>query len=80
MSPDEVSGLIRNGLDTLEVDVRSDDDTHFTAFIVSTQFEGLRALQRHQLVYRTLGDRVGREIHALSIRAVTPGELQAMQD
>ena len=80
MSPDEVAGLIRSGLDTVEVDVRSDDDTHFSAFVVSPQFEGLRALQRHQLVYRTLGDRVGREIHALSIRAMTPAELQATQD
>ena len=77
MSPDEVANLIRTGLDTLEVDVRSDDDTHFSAYVVSTAFEGLRPLQRHQLVYRALGDLVGREIHALTIRAVTPAELAA---
>jgi len=79
MSPDEVAILIRTGLDTAEVDVRSDDDTHFSAYVVSAEFEGLRQLQRHQLVYRALGDLVGREIHALSIRAETPAERQATQ-
>jgi hypothetical protein len=43
--------------------------------VVSEAFAGLRPLQRHQLVYRTLGARMGAEIHALSIRALTPAEL-----
>lgn len=79
MSPDEVANLIRAGLDTTTVEVRSDDDTHFTAYVVSAEFDGLRSLQRHQLVYRTLGEAVGREIHALSIRALTPAEHQDTQ-
>ena len=40
-------------------------------------FEGLRPLARHQLVYRALGERMGREIHALSIEAYTPQEWAA---
>ena len=55
--------------------VESPDQTHFTARIVSPAFEGLRGVARHQLVYRALGERVGREIHALSIEALTPQEL-----
>jgi stress-induced morphogen len=47
--------------------------------VVSRQFEGKRPLQRHQLVYRALGDRMGGEIHALSLDTRTPAELAAPQ-
>ncbi len=57
--------------------VESDDDVHFAARIVSSAFDGKRPLARHQLVYRTLGERMGREIHALSIEALTPDEAAA---
>ncbi len=77
MDPKEVCRLIEDGLEAAEVDVRSDDGSHFAALVVSDQFEGLRPLQRHQLVYKTLGERVGREIHALTIRALTPAEYAA---
>jgi stress-induced morphogen len=42
--------------------------------IVAAQFEGKRTLQRHQLVYGTLGARMGREIHALTMQVLTPQE------
>ncbi|UCC13380.1 MAG: BolA/IbaG family iron-sulfur metabolism protein [Gammaproteobacteria bacterium] len=74
MHAQEVAKLIEDGLDTTEVDVRSDDGSHFSALVVSDRFVGLRPLQRHQLVYSTLGERVGREIHALSIKALTTAE------
>ncbi len=77
MDPKEVSQLISQGMASAEVDVRSDDGSHFAALVVSDEFEGMRPLQRHQLVYKTLGDRVGREIHALTIRALTPAEYAA---
>lgn len=47
---------------------------HFTVEITSLAFEGLSLVKRHQLVYKALGDYVGREIHAVSIIAKTPGE------
>lgn len=47
---------------------------HYRVAIVSPQFTGLRALARHQLVYRALADMMPREIHALSINAQTPEE------
>lgn len=74
MHPDKVAELIRAGLPGAQVLVRSDDQTHFAARIVSAEFAGKRSIARHQMVYRTLGERVGREIHALSIEALTPEE------
>ena len=77
MTPEQVADLIRTGLPEAQVQVLSDDDTHFEARIVASQFVGLRSLARHQLVYRALGERMGREIHALSIEALTPEEWAA---
>ena len=74
MKPAQVAELIRAALPGADVAVASDDDTHFGARIVSETFNGLRGVARHQLVYRALGERVGREIHALSIEALTPAE------
>lgn len=47
---------------------------HFAALIVSERFQGLSNLARHRLVYASLGDIMPGEIHALSIRALTPDE------
>ncbi|MGC8520480.1 MAG: BolA family protein [Steroidobacteraceae bacterium] len=77
MNPEEVARLIRAGLPGADVRVQSEDQTHFAARIVAEQFTGLRSLARHQLIYRTLGERMGREIHALSIEALTPAEAGA---
>ena len=77
MTPNEIESLIAAGLPGCEVQVRSDDNTHFDAVVVSADFVGKRPLQRHQLVYKTLGDLVGGEIHALSIKALTPDEWAA---
>ena len=59
------------------VKVASDDNTHFEALVVAAEFEGKRPIARHQLVYRCLGKLVGNEIHALSIKALTPDEWRA---
>jgi acid stress-induced BolA-like protein IbaG/YrbA len=77
MTADEVTQLIATGLPEADVRVLTDDDTHFEAIVVASQFEGRRTLQRHQLVYGTLGAQMGREIHALSIQAFTPDEWRA---
>ncbi len=72
MHPEKVAELLRAGLPGALVVVESDDQTHFAARIVSSDFAGKRSIARHQLVYRCLGELVGREIHALSIEARTP--------
>ncbi len=74
MNPEDVARLIRAGLPGAQVRVQSDDNTHFAAHIVAHEFAGKKSLARHQLVYRTLGELMGREIHALSIEALTPEE------
>jgi len=74
MKPAEIEQLIADGLPDCQVQVLSDDDTHFEAVVVSEAFAGKRPLQRHQMVYKTLGDLMGGEIHALSIKALTPEE------
>lgn len=52
---------------------------HFRVRIVSPDFAGLRPLQRHQLVYRALGELMQTDIHALNIVALTPEEAGAEQ-
>ena len=77
MTAQEVTRLIQSGMPGAQVRVLTDDDTHFEAIVVCASFEGRRPIQRHQQVYATLGERMGREIHALSIQAYTPAEWQA---
>lgn len=74
MHPEKVAEMIRAALPGALVRVESDDQTHFAALVVAPQFAGQRSIARHQMVYRALGDLVGREIHALSIEALTPEE------
>jgi len=52
--------------------VLGDDGTHFEALIVSDDFVGKNMVQQHQLVYKALGDRMRAEIHALSMKTLTP--------
>jgi len=75
MNPEQVAQLIRAGLPGADVRVESDDNTHFAARIVAKEFAGKRAIARHQLVYATLGELMGREIHAMSIEALAPEEV-----
>ena len=52
------------------------DGQHFEALIVSSAFEGKSRVARHQLVYAALGERMKSEIHALSMRTLTPAEYE----
>jgi acid stress-induced BolA-like protein IbaG/YrbA len=74
MTPAEIQQLIEGHLPECTAQVASDDLTHYEATVISSAFTGKRALQRHQLVYAALGEKMGREIHALSIAAYTPDE------
>jgi acid stress-induced BolA-like protein IbaG/YrbA len=77
MTADEVQQKIQAALPGATVRVRSDDNVHFEALVVAPQFAGLRTLKRHQLVYASLGEAVGGEIHALSLETPTPEEWAA---
>jgi acid stress-induced BolA-like protein IbaG/YrbA len=74
MSPADITQHIEAALPGATVRVASDDGVHFAALVVAPQFEGLRRLERHQLVYRALGNAVGGAIHALSLDTPTPDE------
>jgi len=54
------------------------DGHHFETLIVSAAFEGCSRIERHRLVYAALGDRMRQEIHALSMRTLTPQEADAV--
>jgi len=75
-TPDAVRQYILAGLACEHIDV-SGDGQHFEALIVSPDFAGLRLVQRHQMVYRALGERMRAEIHALSMKTLTPQEWSA---
>jgi acid stress-induced BolA-like protein IbaG/YrbA len=72
-SPDDVKRYIANGLVCEHLEVQG-DGRHFDAVIVSSAFDGKSRVQRHQLVYAALGDRMRAEVHALSMKTLTPAE------
>lgn len=75
-TPEQVRQYIADHLPCEHIEV-SGDGSHFEALIVSTEFEGKRLIARHQRVYAALGDRMKAEIHALSMRTLTPDEYKA---
>ena len=77
-TPDEVRGYIAAGLDCSHLAVEGDGE-HFFATIVSAAFEGLSRIARHQRVYAALGDRMRQQIHALSMKTLTPAEWAVQQ-
>jgi acid stress-induced BolA-like protein IbaG/YrbA len=74
MDPREVAQRIEAGLSGSRALVNSGDNVHFEAVVIAPAFAGKRAVQRHQLVYATLGAAVGNEIHALALQVFTPEE------
>jgi acid stress-induced BolA-like protein IbaG/YrbA len=76
MDPNLIRQYIEEGLECEHVEVQG-DGRHFEAVVVSPLFRGKRKVQQHQLVYAALGDRMREEIHALSMRTLTPEEWQA---
>ena len=76
VTTESVKKGIETGLECEHVEVIGDGQ-HFQAVIVSKEFEGRSRVQRHQLVYAALGERMREEIHALSMKTVTPQEWRA---
>jgi acid stress-induced BolA-like protein IbaG/YrbA len=74
-TPEQIKAYIAAGLECSHLEVTGDGQ-HFYATIVSAAFEGKRLIARHQLVYAALGDRMREEIHALSMKTLTPEEFK----
>ena len=77
-TPGDIERYIADGLHCEMVKV-SGDGRHFEALVVSAAFEGKSRIARHQQVYRALGDRMRQEIHALSMRTLTPTEFRQQE-
>jgi acid stress-induced BolA-like protein IbaG/YrbA len=73
VTPESIKDGIAAGLACERIEVIGDGQ-HFQALVVSQAFAGKSRVQRHQLVYRALGERMREEIHALSMQTLTPEE------
>jgi len=75
-TPADIQAFIEAGLACEHVDVEG-DGRHFFATIVSTEFEGTSRVARQRRVFQALGDRMREQIHALSMKTLTPAEWAA---
>ena len=75
-SEEKIQSTVLSCFPGAKVQVRDMTGTkdHFELTVVCQSFEGKSLVERHRHVYETLGEAVGGEIHALSVRAWTPGE------
>ncbi|HSW93614.1 MAG TPA: BolA/IbaG family iron-sulfur metabolism protein [Gammaproteobacteria bacterium] len=77
MNASEIKQLIENSLTDCMARVSGEDGVHFTASVITPDFIGKNRIQKQQLVYATLGNRIhDGTIHALSIKTFTPDEWQ----
>jgi acid stress-induced BolA-like protein IbaG/YrbA len=76
VTPENIDGYLRAKLNCEHLAVEG-DGAHFQAVIVAAAFEGKSRVQRLQIVYAALGDRMREEIHALSMQTLTPAEWRA---
>ena len=77
MTAQELHQIIAAGMRCVPLEVDG-DGRHWQALVVSPEFEGMRAIKRHQRVYATLGPRIHNdEVHALSMKTYTPAEWAA---
>ena len=74
MNSDDIKVLIEASIEDAVVNVSSDDNVHFEAIVISQGFQEKSLVQRHQMVYGCLGDKMQSEIHALSLTTLTPKE------
>ena len=74
MNSDDIKVLIEASIEDAVVNVSSDDNVHFEAIVISQGFQEKSLVQRHQMVYGSLGDKMQSEIHALSLTTLTTKE------
>jgi len=72
MDSTTIAQMIREGLPDAEVSVSGEDGVHFEAVVRCASFAGKPTLARHRMVYATLGEMLGTEIHALSLHTELP--------
>ena len=78
VTPEAIQAYVREKIDCEHLAIEG-DGAHFQAVIVAAAFTGKSRVQRHQIVYAALGDRMREEIHALSMQTLTPDEWSSHQ-
>ena len=73
VDPKDIKHWIEKVIDCDHLSVTG-DGVHFEAIVISTAFEGLTRVQRHQLVFSALGAHMESAIHAISMKTMTPSE------
>ena len=74
MNSDDIKVLIEASIEDAVANVSSDDNVHFEAIVIAEGFQEKSLVQRHQMVYGCLGDKMQSETHALSLTTLTPEE------
>ena len=75
VTPEQLKTWIESGFADADITVEGDGH-HFEAVIIAKEFDGKSRIQRHQLVYAALGDKMKAEVHALSMKTLTPAEAE----
>ena len=73
-SADAIRELIQDGMPEANVEVMGDDGQHFAARVISAGFDGKGIVEQHRMGYATLGEKMGGDIHALSLKTMTPDQ------
>jgi acid stress-induced BolA-like protein IbaG/YrbA len=78
MDPKELETMIARGIPGAQVEVRdyTGGGDHFEALVISSSFEGKGLVERHQLVYQAIGDAMRAQVHALTLKTLTPAQYQ----
>ena len=74
MNSNDIKALIETSIEDAVAKVSSDDNVHFNAIVISQAYHEKSLIQRHQMVYGSLGNKMESEIHALSLTTLTPKE------
>ena len=74
MPANDVQRMIEEAITGSVVEIKdlAGDQDHYAAYITSEAFRGKSRIQQHQMVYQALGNRMGEELHALSLHTKTP--------
>ena len=66
----EIERLIRDAFPDALVEVQdlAGDGNHYSAMVISSQFQGKSKIQQHKMVYNSLKGKMGNELHALALR------------
>ncbi|MGI9505849.1 MAG: BolA family protein [Geminicoccaceae bacterium] len=74
LAPSKIDLVDESGLHAGHAGARPEGESHFRVLVVSDMFENRGRLERQRMIYQVLGDLMASDIHALSIKALTPGE------